>query len=286
MDLCSLEELVTLQYNSFSNPEWVGKATCLKNQILEVGHQLSSEMATLSRWTGQRTPWMEYSLMAGVGLFLLEWLFHTASTMWWRKLQCHMWRHPHSHSGHSSWGHSPQTSSGSSQSRGRACSCASQWACSSSQAQSPSSEASRWEGTTAPQHHGCSTVHPSQSPSTGLTQSSEHFHASPELKGKPPPTHQWDMGPLKPPVSNSHEGVHSWGALDPCIGIPTVEADNSSIRAHHKEAQHRVRHIPGLPLGVPPDMYHLCQTFMPQSETSGFISPSAAFSCSHTTKSL
>ena len=49
-------------------------------------------------------------------------------------------------------------SSDRSHSRGRACSHSPQCSCSSSQAWSPSSETSRWEGTTSPQQHGCSTM--------------------------------------------------------------------------------------------------------------------------------
>ena len=56
------------------------------------------------------------------------------------------------------------TSSGRSHSWGRAHSHAPQWACSSSQAQSPSLQASRWEGTTAPQQWGCITMHSQLSP--------------------------------------------------------------------------------------------------------------------------
>ena len=82
------------------------------------------------------------------------------------------------------------TSSGRSLSRGRTCSHAPQWVWSSSWAWSPSSETHRWEGNTAPQHHGCSTVYPSWSPSTGSMWSQEHFHASLRIKGWPPHAHQ------------------------------------------------------------------------------------------------
>ena len=53
--------------------------------------------------------------------------------------------------------------------------------------------------------------------------------------------------------------VHWWGTLTPCMGICTVGADSdSSLRAHHRGVQHRVRHISGLLEGVPPGISHIC----------------------------
>ena len=152
------------------------------------------------------------------------------------------------------------------------------------QTHSPSPETSRHKGNTAPQWHGCSTTHPSWSPSTGSTvESQECLHAPQRVKGWTPPTQHQDMsiatGEMNHPsiheyylwqsflllvlmslASNDHERVHWWGALAPHIGIHTVgAASNSSVRAHHRGVQHRVWCIPRLPQGVPQGVSHLCQ---------------------------
>ena len=76
------------------------------------------------------------------GLFLLKWLFHTASTMQRREQQDQLMWNLHNELDQCLWraGLHDTTSLGRSKSRGRACSHAPQWVHSSSWARLPSSE--------------------------------------------------------------------------------------------------------------------------------------------------
>ena len=74
--------------------------------------------------------------------------------------------------------------------------------------QSPLSGTSRWEGTTAPQHWGCSTMHPSQSLSTGPLWSWEHFHTSTRVEGQTP-THLL----VRHGLSEAISAKWPWGSL-------------------------------------------------------------------------
>ena len=180
------------------------------------------------------------------------------------------------------WCWQSATCSGRSQSWGRAPFHAHPWAPSSSQAQPPSQQTNRHEGTTAQQWCGCSTVHSSWAQSTCTTNSQKHLSAPLRVDSQTPAhspsrhehSHRRDESPLhswvssvvvippahtQAPASNSNERTHQWGALAPHIGVHTAGVDsNSSIRACHRGVQHRVRCMPGLPQGAPPGVSHLC----------------------------
>ena len=230
MDCCSLEELVILQYGSFST---------LSQQEQQLAQRTGHSKCPTEwpmRWQlyldklNQRHLGWSMAQRQNLGLFLLEWLFYTTSVRGRRVQQCDRWRHPHQATsaeeisphttlsvgpaGLLKWGHlgggqghlpwpgpagtkhlhsptpgplnvgspwraGPMACDGwPSQcyalrkipSRGRACSQAPPQDPSLSQAQSPSPQTSRHEGTTAPQQHGCSTVCSSWAQSTGPTQ--------------------------------------------------------------------------------------------------------------------
>ena len=89
MDLCSLEELVTLQYRSFSALGEQEKQVTLRTGF---SNQVNQDL----RWQlyldelGKDCPRWSIPKMGEWGLFFLEWLFQTATTMWRREFQCHM----------------------------------------------------------------------------------------------------------------------------------------------------------------------------------------------------
>ena len=166
--------------------------------------------------------------------------------------------------------------------QGRAHSFASLWVPSSSQAQSPSQEISRCEGTTAPHWHGCSTLHPSQAQSTGSVQCWECLCAPQRVKGQTPA-----HSPSRHEHSHRRDEPlqHSW--VFSMVVIPPAHIEATSIKwpwmgssmrgshpmhrnSHHRggqpqqhqtppqRVQYRARHIPRLLQGVPTGMSHLC----------------------------
>ena len=97
MDLCSLEELVTPQYGSFSIlSEWTKQLTWRTGCSKWVTNWAVRWQLYLEK-LGKDHPGSSVAWWQVWGLFLLEWLLHTASTVWRGELQYHMQRHPHSH---------------------------------------------------------------------------------------------------------------------------------------------------------------------------------------------
>ena len=56
---------------------------------------MGDEVAAVPRSDEPKTLGMKFGMTTGVGMFLLEQLFCTASAMWRRDQQCDRWRHPH-----------------------------------------------------------------------------------------------------------------------------------------------------------------------------------------------
>ena len=96
MDLCSLEKLVTLQYESISTLGKWAKQVALRTGCLKWVTDWALRWQLYLDELGKDCPQWSIAWRQKWGLFLLEWLFHTAATMWRRELQCHMWRHLYS----------------------------------------------------------------------------------------------------------------------------------------------------------------------------------------------
>ena len=75
----------------------MGKASCLMKRKLKQVTDWALRWQLYLDELGRDCPRWSITRRQEWGLFLLEWLFHTATAIWRRKLQHQMWRCPHSH---------------------------------------------------------------------------------------------------------------------------------------------------------------------------------------------